>query len=115
MLLTISIPTFNRHRRLNQTIMQLDRLGYLSSSQVVIKVFDNGDTPKDVIKSYQASGIIYNCNERNIGFSGNFKRYLTEFESEYVWIVSDDDLCISFDTLISVIRREGKSLSGRLA
>ena len=88
--LTIAIPTYNRIHQLKDTVeLLLPQL----CPDVQINIFDNcSDTPVEYALSELAqSGIKIHRNKVNIGLSGNFIKCFEECESEWIWILSDDD------------------------
>ena len=89
-LLTIAIPTFNRAERLR---VQLEALVAQLTPEVRICVFDNGspDHTQEVAESYTARGVTYRRATYNAGGGRNFFRAMEECETEWLWILSDDD------------------------
>lgn len=96
--LTIVVPTYNRHEKLDRLLKLLVEMirGEQLSNQVSILVSDNasGDKTSEVVRKYMASCefLAYSCNETNLGFDGNVFRAYSIADSEYVWFFSDDDL-----------------------
>jgi abequosyltransferase len=96
-LLTIAIPTYNRHSCLE------DLLGVLAPQlmeepRVELIVFDNAsqDETQAVVESFRQQGLklTYFRNEKNIGADGNFIRCYEAARGEYVWIFGDDDIIL---------------------
>lgn len=98
--LTIAIPTFNRLDYLEKCLTSIISQILLVNKQVDVFVFDNNSTdgtPK-LMKSYcdKYHFVKYIRNEKNLGADGNFLKILSfNFNSEYLHIISDDDLYAS--------------------
>ena len=88
--LTIAIPTYNRaghiEARLREFVPQL-------IEGVCLQVFDNcsTDNTAQVVASFQHPAIRYSCARQNMGMCRNICRGLEEAETEWVWILGDDD------------------------
>jgi glycosyltransferase involved in cell wall biosynthesis len=96
-LLTIAIPTWNRDENLK---IALDRLlVQLKGLELFLEIIvsDNCSTDntkqvvKDSISNYPLLRIVYNRNEFNLGFFGNFCVCRKLSQGKYLWILSDDD------------------------
>jgi glycosyltransferase involved in cell wall biosynthesis len=92
-LLTIAIPTYNRHYKLASLIKQLCSVGLNTNSSVIIHVQDNSDENDRVRNEAlaQAYGVSYKANATNVGFGGNLLTILQNCDSKYLWYLSDDD------------------------
>ncbi len=94
-LLTIYIPSYNRADSL---LKQLDTINnFNDKDKIKVIVNDNCSTDTKGYKKVQEycfdNGFIYNKNNINIGGDANiFNGFLNSFDSEYIWILSDDDL-----------------------
>lgn len=99
-LLTISIPTFNRSKELK---LQLDNihsilLDTIDSMNVEILVSDNcsNDSTSDVVESFLKLSTKYKFtyvrNSSNLGSDMNFIMAITKASGRFVWAMSDDDL-----------------------
>lgn len=94
MTLTIAIPTYNRPRSISNTIKLL--LPQLND-EVCVKVLDNcSDTPvKDVLEDEFGIAILDKIevirHPINIGADVNFQRCFEYCETEYIWMLGDDD------------------------
>ena len=99
-LLTISIPTFNRSKELK---LQLDNihsilLDTIDSMNVEILVSDNcsNDSTSDVVESFLKLSTKYKFtyvrNSSNLGSNMNFIMAITKASGRFVWAMSDDDL-----------------------
>jgi glycosyltransferase involved in cell wall biosynthesis len=89
-LLTIAIPTFNRAEKLRK---QLANLTPQLTAEVVCWVYDNAspDNTSEVAAAFQASGVKYHRVEVNGGANRNVLRCFEECQSEWLWVLSDDD------------------------
>ncbi len=94
-LLTIYIPSYNRA---NSLLKQLDAINnFRDKTKFKVVVNDNCSTDVKGYKEVQdycfRNSFVYNRNEINIGADANiFNGFLNSFDSEYIWILSDDDL-----------------------
>jgi glycosyltransferase involved in cell wall biosynthesis len=92
-LLTIAIPTFNRNLILRENIL---RILDIADEWIDILIIDNSsmipvyDTIKDIIEINDNISIIRNS--YNIGCNANILRCIENAESEYLWILGDDDI-----------------------
>lgn len=88
--LTIAIPTYNRaghvEARLREIIPQL-------TEGMCLHVFDNcsTDNTAEVVASFKHPALRYSCSRQNMGMCRNICRGLEEAETEWVWILGDDD------------------------
>lgn len=88
--LTITIPTYNRAAELQA---QLDRLIPQLTPQVRCCVYDNASTDetRQVMEKCVAEGISYFRSSYNGGAGRNMLRCLEECQTEWLWILGDDD------------------------
>jgi hypothetical protein len=87
--LTIAIPTYNRSEILKGNLINLDKaVKSRNSLEISILVVDNGDS-SGIIKNYQY--IKYVKNQFNIGANGNILKILENVDTDYLWIIGDDD------------------------
>lgn len=101
MKLTIAIPTYNRAKRLEKSLVDLcSEINSASfKADVAVYVSNNGsedDTAVVIEKSsklFIENGIPFtsNKNESNQGFDANVLACYAGCDSEYVWFLSDDD------------------------
>jgi abequosyltransferase len=96
-LLTIAVPTFNRHGCLEEllTVLAPQLAGETRVELVISDNASQDDTPR-VVESFQRRGVVltYLRNETNIGPDANFIRCYQVARGEYVWIFGDDDLIV---------------------
>ncbi|CAN1563738.1 WcaA Glycosyltransferases involved in cell wall biogenesis [Burkholderiaceae bacterium] len=87
--LSILIPTYNRCELLDECLKRLVLSGYCNE-QCEINVSDNAssDATKNVVSKYNVN---YQCNEENLGFSGNIEVLLKSAKGKYIIIMGDDD------------------------
>jgi len=103
--LTIYIPSYNRSDSL---LKQLNTISnFKDKAKLNVVVNDNCSTDitgyKEVEKYCLENNFIYNRNETNIGADANiFNGFLNSFESEYIWILSDDDL-LKYDAVSTIV------------
>lgn len=96
-ILTIGIPTYNRANQLDKAIEvifeELSSLKY----KVELLVSDNNsvDNTFEVVDKWRGKlEINYSKNETNLGFDSNVDLVVKKASSNYVLILSDDDLLI---------------------
>jgi glycosyltransferase involved in cell wall biosynthesis len=106
-ILTIAIPTYNRAAKLRA---QLERLVPQLGPQVRVCVYDNDspDETREVVAPYLDRGISYFRAIANCGAGRNFFRCFEECQTEWLWILSDDDLATQtvVADLLAVLSRE---------
>lgn len=104
-LLTVVIPTYNRAETLRTTLSFVIPQVLEHKDEVHIYISDNAstDNTKDVVKEIMSEhpGIItYFCQEKNLTASPNFNDAVHRVNTEYVYLLSDDDIivpeCVSF-------------------
>lgn len=88
--LTIAIPTFNRAEHLRARVSEL--IPQLTV-ETRIHVFDNCSTDhtRQVISECASPLVDYSRSNGNLGMCGNFIRCFVTPESEWLWILGDDD------------------------
>jgi glycosyltransferase involved in cell wall biosynthesis len=88
--LTIAIPTYNRSELLDKKLEQLFAL----DENIYILVSDNSSTDqtKYIGEKYSSyKNFKFNSNEVNLGYDANVLKCFDLSETEYIWILSDDD------------------------
>ena len=104
-LLTVVVPTYNRAEILRMTLNFLIPQVLDHKDEVHIYISDNAstDNTKEVVDELikENPGIItYFCQEKNLTASPNFNDAVHRVNTEYVYLLSDDDIvvpeCISF-------------------
>ena len=92
--LTIAIPTYNRNNELNRLI---DSLSNQIDDSVNIIIYDNHSTKPvedtiidDSFKNNSKVKIIRNAN--NIGGNANILKCFENCETDWIWVIGDDDL-----------------------
>lgn len=94
MRLTVAIPTYNRNRNLHKTLEYL--LPQLND-QCELLIFDNcSDVPvEETLRDLLATFPQVHCrimrNRVNLGPTANFMRCFEECETEWIWLLGDDD------------------------
>ena len=96
-MLTIYIPTYNRLKHLQLLLtslfVELDERPAIANN-VVIKIFNNNST--DETEKYLntlARANVFVCNRiNNIGGDANIADSINHCETEYLWILGDDDI-----------------------
>lgn len=94
-LLSVSIPTFNRAASLERTLGMI--VSQLANHQAVVEVVisDNcsSDNTEEIATQYAAKHhyIKYYKNAANMGVDRNFDAAVTRSSGEFVWILADDD------------------------
>ena len=104
-ILTIAIPTYNRAAKLQA---QLERLLPQLGPEVRICVYDNAspDDTREVVAKYP--GVSYFRAATNCGAGRNIFRCFEECQTEWLWVLSDDDLATTSAVadLLAVLRHE---------
>lgn len=104
-LLTVVIPTYNRAKDLQECLSYVIPQVMAHKDKVHIYISDNASTDKtkEVVKGIMADYpdiITYFCQKVNLTASPNFDDAVHRVNSEYVYMLSDDDFivpeCISF-------------------
>lgn len=94
-LLTISVPTYNGSRTINN---MLDRLLPQCDDRVEVLICDNASTDNtgEIIEDYvmQYPFVKHIRNERNIGPDSNFILCMTKATGKYTLLLSDDDILV---------------------
>lgn len=89
--LTIAIPIFNGAKYISQTLNSI-----LKQKNVDIVISDNNSTDetKKILKKYSEkySNIQINFNPTNIGFDLNLRKCVELCKTDYVWLLTDDDI-----------------------
>ena len=96
-LLTITIPTYNRHACLEELLTVLaPQLAGESRVELIISDNASQDATPQVVEAFQRRGVelTYLRNETNIGPDANFIRCYQAAQGEYVWIFGDDDIIV---------------------
>lgn len=95
MLLTISIPTYNRAKNLDFLLGVLEKQLRGLEDKVAVYVSDNAstdDTPSVVARySQRMPNLSIRRNEENLGPDWNIHQAYATPRSRYVWILGDDD------------------------
>ncbi len=90
--LTIAIPTYNGARTIKRTLDSI--LGQpFPKNEVDVIVCNNYSTDNtvEILQPFLSQIILFN-NDSNLGGDRNFQLCVDRSESEYVWIVGDDDV-----------------------
>lgn len=95
MILTIAIPTYNRNKILSRNIKLL--LPQLTSECKLLVLDNHSDVPVEetlmpVIKEYPEINIRLIRNRVNIGGNGNIVRCYEYCDTDYLWVLGDDDM-----------------------
>lgn len=94
-MLTIAIPTFNRHSKLLETLNCISL--YKGNFPIKITVIDNCSTPpvSEYLSENKYNGFDYTQiyrNNGNIGLGANLLLCFVHTSSEWMWLLGDDDL-----------------------
>jgi glycosyltransferase involved in cell wall biosynthesis len=102
-ILTIAIPTYNHHELLKE---QLISLIPQITTEVILIVVDNCSNPPVRVflekEGVNTSSFTIIENEQNIGGDGNILKCYNITETDWIWILSDDDF-IEKDALATVL------------
>lgn len=89
---SILIPTYNRPEMLKRAV---DSVLNQSFKDFIIKISDNGANIETIEYCEQlassSSKVFYSRNEENIGASGNISKLVSEVDTDFYCILSDDD------------------------
>lgn len=105
--LSICIPTYNRAKSLKACIINL--IPQLIKYQIPIYISDNAspDCTESVVKELQQEYelIFYSRQDTNVGPDRNFASVLRKSETDYAWLLSDDDLVLEdgIQTVLQVL------------
>ena len=99
--LSICIPTYNRADCLRNCLESITFNDDFFINQIEICISNNGstDSTEKVINEYEKRlPIIRWSNKENIGIPRNFLKVVSMSNSDFVWLIGDDDLLLP-DTL----------------
>ncbi len=101
-MITIAIPTYDRNKELKATLDKLQTI-FNGMESVKIVVLDNcSPNPVSLVDGGSTHPkIVLVNNPHNIGMSANISRCLEICETEWLWIMGDDD-DISSDALVAL-------------
>lgn len=106
-ILTIAIPTYNRAAKLD---VQLTRLLPQLTAEVRLCVYDNAspDDTREVMAKYLSRGVSYFRASTNCGAGRNVFRCFEECQTEWLWVLCDDDLATTSAVadLLAILRHE---------
>jgi glycosyltransferase involved in cell wall biosynthesis len=106
---TIAIPTYNRNEKLLSNLNKL--LPYVKNEKIII--IDNAsdypveDTLKETLQQYDNIDVKVYRNKTNIGICANFLRCFEYCETDWLWLLSDDDP--PYPNAIEIIGRDIES------
>lgn len=115
-LLTIVLPTYKRCKYVEENVRLLTPQLKKHIDDVSLIVTDNAsnDGTSEAIKSLMTSDcdIRYNCHNTNIGAHGNFYWGIENSDSEFVFLLGDDDICSPnfLDCVIPILKDGGDTL-----
>ena len=107
--LTVAIPTYNRNDKLLENLAKLlPQIG----GQCIIIIDNHSDIPVeetigDLLSANKEVDIKIYRNKTNIGISANFLRCFEYCETEWMWILSDDDA--PYENAIDIIESDLKT------
>jgi glycosyltransferase involved in cell wall biosynthesis len=107
--LTIAIPTYNRNEKL---LINLKKILPQITTQKIIIVDNCSDIALEeslgkIIKQYKNISIKVYRNKTNIGIAANFLRCFEYCETEWMWLLSDDDTVC--DNAVEIIERDTRN------
>lgn len=108
-LLSIVIPTYNRPEKLARTIRLL--LPQIQKFKVRILIIDNASEKNVDTKNFENElkcGLIkIKQNRTNVGLSANLCKCFEECETEWMWLLSDDDVpdALALDQILADIEK----------
>ncbi|NPA53461.1 MAG: glycosyltransferase family 2 protein [Aquificae bacterium] len=108
--LGICIPTYNRANLLDSCLERI--VPQVKKYNIPIFISDNAstDNTQEVVKKYQKEYeyIHYHRNDVNIGLDPNFEKVLKLADTEYRWLLGDDDSFFegSLDVLLELLEND---------
>ena len=106
-ILSIGIPTFNRHLRLKELLQSIVDQQNIVTEEVEVFVSDNspGEEAKSIVSSFNGKiqNLRYHKNSKNIGADANILQLFKMSRGEYVWIMPDDDLFATPQSVKNVV------------
>ena len=111
-LLTIAIPTRNRHEYLDENLKSLNEQikNYVKIIEVIICDNSSNDYSRKIVEKYNALNlnITYIKNNQNIGSDENIAQCFNLANGKYVHIMGDDDIYCdnTLDEIVKVINKE---------
>lgn len=91
--LTVGIPTFNRASAVLARVRELLAISDRADFQIL--VIDNASedgTYELLAEGAKGANIVLLRNERNLGYAGNFLRLIEAVDTDYLTVVSDEDM-----------------------
>lgn len=111
-LLTIIIPTYNRCKYVEENLKVTVPLVERNKEEVHLYISDNASTDdtKKIVEYYLKKYpdiITYHCQSHNLTASPNFNHAVHCVETEYVYIIGDDDILLpnSIETMLYYIKQ----------
>jgi len=109
MSLTIAIPTYNRNNKLFEN---LEKVLPLVENEKIVIVDNCSDIPveetlRPLLKQFPGIDIKIFRNKTNVGLLANFLRCFEYCETEWMWLLSDDDT--PYTNCLQIIRRDIKA------
>ncbi len=104
--LTICIPTYNRSTHLNNCLNSIYLNGkILDDIDICISDNNSTDNTYEIINFFKNKmNIKYNKNENNIGVARNILKSISMSNSEFCWVIGDDDLL--FDNAVEEVLKK---------
>lgn len=113
-LLTIAIPTWNRAEKLEKSLNCLLPQIMNFEDKIEFIISDNASTDntsnkiENVKNKYPKFNFIYNQQQENTGFFGNFFKCISLGTGKYFWLLSDDDFLFPnvINKLLEILERK---------
>lgn len=104
--LSICIPTYNRSTHLNNCLNSIYLNGkILEHIEICISDNNSSDDTFKIINSFKNKiNIKYNKNQNNIGVAKNILKTISMSNSEFCWVIGDDDLL--FDNAVEEVLKK---------
>ncbi len=112
--LGICIPTYNRAKLLDTCLSRI--VPQVKKYNIPIFISDNAstDNTEEIVRKYKENYdyIFYKRNPQNIGLDPNFEAVLKFADTEYRWLLGDDDSFFdgSLERLLKIIKQENFDL-----
>ncbi|MBI5387434.1 MAG: glycosyltransferase family 2 protein [Verrucomicrobia bacterium] len=115
MILTIAIPTYNRNETLKKSIVHL--LPQITPDCQLVIQDNHSDTPvaesvNNICKCYPGVSVKIVRHRWNLGATANILRCLEVCETEWIWILGDDDIVAAgaVDTVLKNVSNNDDSI-----
>ena len=108
--LTVVIPTYNRVKYLQHTLEQFVNTPF-AQCKIVVQDNNSLDNTAQMIEQFSKNfpNLVYCKNKYNIGANANILRAIENSDTEYTWVIGDDDI-YDFNNCEDVISKINSSI-----